>query len=228
MDIKNDLVSEIERACEFLNKILFDNKIQPFQIAIQTKKKVAIKWQTDIETLVIGAEFLQLEFNDLLGVLLHELIHISNYQRGIVDVTINQYHNKRFLELANEIGLVVIKHKTQGWGITSTIFPRNIIEKSYIKRPLKKAILRRNKAFEELNFNKKIINEARIEFQNKIKHERPVKTFFLKYECNCSPPHNSIRSGRRPDGPNALNIQCLNCRSEFVCVTDLSSASGEE
>lgn len=226
MEVKNNLIQEIERSCDFLNKALFDNKIQPFQIAIQIKKKVAIKWQPDTETLLIGVDFLHLEYNDILNVLLHELIHILNYQRGIVDVTINQYHNKKFLEVANEIGLIVIKHKTQGWGITSTVFPRNIIEKSYIKRPLKKAIFRRNKAFEDLNFDKKTIDEARIELQNRIKHERPAKVFFLKYECNCAPPHNSIRSGRRPDGPNALNIQCLNCRSEFECVSDLSI--GEE
>ena len=227
MEYKSDLVSEIERACDHLNKILFEYKIEPFQIAIQIKKKVAIKWQSDIETLVIGAEFLQLEFNDLLGILLHELIHILNYQHGIVDVTINQYHNKKFLEVANQVGLVVIKHKTQGWGITSTVFPRNITEKAYIKRPLKKSILLRNKAFEDLNLNKKIINDSRIELQNRIKHEKPVKTFFLKYECNCSPPHNSIRSGRRPDGPNPLDIQCMNCRSKFVCVSDLLG-TGEE
>ena len=220
MDI-SPLISEIERASNLLNKLLFDDKIQPFQISIQIKKKVSIKWQVDIETLVIGVEFLQLEFNDILGVLLHELVHISNYQRGITDVTINQYHNKHFLASANQVGLVVIKHKTQGWGITSTVFPRNIVERAFIKRPLKNAIVRRNKVFQEIKLNEKLLTESRVDLQNRIKNEKPVKTFFLKYECNCAPPHNSIRSGRRPDGPNALNIQCMNCRSKFECVTDL-------
>ena len=219
----NTLIFEIERACNFLNKSLFENKIQLPQIAIQIKKKVSIKWQADIQTLIIGSEFLQLEFHDLLGVLLHELIHIFNFQRGVVDVTINQYHNKQFLTTANQVGLVVIKHKTQGWGLTSTIYPRNIIEKSFIKRPLKNAIARRNKVFEEINFNENIFNVSRVDLQNRIKNEKPVKTFFLKYECNCAPPHNSIRSGRRPDGPNALNIQCQNCRSQFECVTELAT-----
>ena len=220
MDI-SPLISEIERASNLLNKLLFDDKIQPFQISIQIKKKVSIKWQVDIETLVIGVEFLQLEFNDILGVLLHELVHISNYQRGITDVTINQYHNKHFLASANQVGLVVIKHKTQGWGITSTVFPRNIVERTFIKRPLKNVIVRRNKVFQEIKLNEKLLTESRVDLQNRIKNEKPVKTFFLKYECNCAPPHNSIRSGRRPDGPNALNIQCMNCLSKFECVTDL-------
>ena len=132
-----------------------------------------------------------------------------------------KYHNKHFLASANQVGLVVIKHKTQGWGITSTVFPRNIVERTFIKRPLKNVIVRRNKVFQEIKLNEKLLTESRVDLQNRIKNEKPVKTFFLKYECNCAPPHNSIRSGRRPDGPNALNIQCMNCLSKFECVTDL-------
>lgn len=215
------LIGEIERACNFLNQFLFDGKIQLPPIVIQTKKKVSIKWMVDVKNIVIGSEFLQLEFYDVLGVLLHELIHVANFQNGVIDVTINQYHNKHFLTLANKVGLVVIKHKTQGWGLTSIVYPRNITEKSYLKRPLKNAITRRNKAFTDINFNEKKFKDARLHLQAMIKNEKPVKTYFLKYECNCAPPHNSIRSGRRPDGPNALNIQCMNCRSQFECVTDL-------
>jgi hypothetical protein len=48
-----------------------------------------------------------------------------------------------------------------------------------------------------------------------LRDNRP-KQCFLKYICQCSPPHNSIRSGRRPNGPHALHIQCLMCGANFV------------
>jgi hypothetical protein len=189
--------------------------------SVQYKKKVSLRWTPDIEGVVIGSDFLKLEYGEIPCALLHEMIHISNYQCGDVDVTANQYHNKHFLQVALEVGLVVIKHKTQGWAITSTTYPRNVVERIYIKKPNKEAIKRRNDIFDEISIDKTIFKLARAEIRERIKSEKPTKTFFLKYQCNCPPPHNSIRSGRRPDGPNALNIQCLNCRSQFECVTDL-------
>lgn len=215
------LINELEKAISVFNHSLFDNKLEPIKIALQTKRKVSLKWVPELESLVIGSEFISIGVSEIPGILLHELIHISNYQRGIVDVTTNQYHNKNFLQLALDVGLVVIKHKTQGWAITSTFYPRNVVDVYNIKRPSKDAITKRNTAFGLINLDKNSLKESRNEIRDRVKLEKPPKTYFLKYECQCPPPHNSIRSGRRPDGRNALNIQCLDCQSNFECVTDL-------
>jgi len=215
------LIAELERIFGVLNQALFGGELEPVSFAFQPKKKVSLRWMPDVEGMVIGADFSKLEYGEIPGVMLHEMIHISNQQKGLPDVTTNQYHNKNFLELALEVGLVVIKHKTQGWAITSTVYPRNVVERIYIKRPNKEAIRRRNDAFDSIVMDKAIFKAGRADMRERVKSEKPTKTYFLKYQCNCPPPHNSIRSGRRPDGPNALNIQCQNCRSHFECVTEL-------
>lgn len=220
-DAKLPLIAELEQAFQVINEVLFEGKLKPVPIVVQTKRKVSLRWSPDSESIIIGSDFPKLEYAEIPGVFLHELIHVANHQRGVVDVTTNQYHNKHFLECALQVGLVVIKHKTQGWAITSTVFPRNVVERVFIKRPNKDAVTRRDTAFGKLNIDKAAYRGGRAEVRERIKQEKPPKTYFLKYQCNCPPPHNSIRSGRRPDGPNALNIQCLNCRSQFECVTDL-------
>lgn len=215
------MINEFQRIYQHLNKSLFSNKLKPITIAIQVKKKVALRWFSDSETLIIGSEFLELEYNQIPATLLHEMVHIYNFQRDVTDVTINQYHNKFFLQTATEIGLIVIKHKTQGWSITSTFYPRNVVERIFVKRPSKEAIQKRELAFSTVAVDKNIFKAGKREIISKMKSERPAKTYFLKYECQCPAPHNSIRSGRRPDGPNALNIRCENCESLFECVTEL-------
>jgi len=216
-----NLIAELERIFDVLNQALFGGKLEPVNFALQPKKKVSLRWMPDIEGMVVGADFSKLEYGEILAAMLHEMIHVANQQKGLPDVTTNQYHNKNFLQAALEVGLVVIKHKTQGWAITSTVYPRNVVERVFIKRPNKDAVRRRNDAFDSITMDKAILKAGRADIRERIKSQKPTKTYFLKYQCNCQPPHNSIRSGRRPDGPNALNIQCLNCRSQFECVTEL-------
>jgi len=221
MNPQLNFILELERAFDHLNKKLFDGKLAKVQFSIQTKKKTVMRWSPEIDSIAIGVDIVKLEFGEILAVLLHEMIHVSNHQNGTLDVTTNQYHNKYFLQKALAVGLVVIKHKTQGWAITGTIFPRNVVERVYVKKPFKENVTNRFNAFNSIELDKTAYKNLQANIREKIKLEKPTKTFFLKYQCNCLPPHNSIRSGRRPDGPNALNIQCLNCRSQFECVTEL-------
>lgn len=217
----NLFISELERAFDHLNKSLFDGKLTSVPFSIQIKKKIVIRWSPEIDSISIGMDVTKLEFGEILVALLHEMIHIANHQAGLPDVTTNQYHNKYFLQQALKVGLVVIKHKTQGWAITGNVFPRNVVERVFIKRPAKENQKARVDAFNSIELDKSAYKDFQADIRDKIKLEKPTKTYFLKYQCNCPPPHNSIRSGRRPDGPNALNIQCQDCRSQFECVTDL-------
>ena len=227
-----DITPEIGRVYEVLNSRLFEGKLKPVKIEIQPRKKVALRYFSESETLVIGSDFTNLKHgapgHEILTALLHEMIHIRNHQNGVVDCTTNQYHNKNFLQSALAVGLVVIKHKTQGWAITTTIYPRNVVDRDYIRKPQKEATLSLMEVFNSIKLDKSICKNARTAIRMKLKEEKPTKNYFLKYVCNCHPPHNSIRSGRRPDGPNALHIQCLDCRSTFVCATELDPVEDDE
>ena len=214
------LYLEFQEAFQTLNKQLFENSLVPIGFLVQPKKKFAIKYDKDQNVVFIGGEFTKLDRSDILPQLLHEMIHIFFSQSGIEDVTANQYHTiKYFLIKALSVGLVVIKHKSQGWSITSPVSPRNVVEKEFVKIPEKSAVALRVAAFNSISLDKNIIAKVQSEIKQITQKEKPSKTFFLKYVCNCPPPHNSFRSGRRPDGVNALNIVCMNCRSRFECVS---------
>lgn len=212
---------ELEKAFNLFNKSLFAGRLEPVGFSIQSKKKVGIRWSSESGTIVIGSDVPKLDLSEIPGVLLHEMIHVANHQENLVDVKANQYHNKYFLHCALDVGLVVIKHKTQGWAITGTLVPRNVVEQVYLKKPTKENAKRLSETFGKLELDKSAFKALQSEIRQKLRVEKPPKTYFLKYQCNCPPPHNSIRSGRRPDGANALNIQCQNCRSKFECVTSL-------
>jgi hypothetical protein len=213
------LCLEFQEAFQTLNQ-LFENSLAPVCFLVQPKRKFAIKYDKDQNIVFIGGEFAKLDRCDILPQLLHEMIHIFFSQSGIEDVTANQYHTiKYFLTKALSVGLVVIKHKSQGWSITSPVSPRNVVEKEFVKIPEKFAVALRVAVFNSISLDKNIISKVQSEIKQITQKEKPSKTFFLKYVCNCPPPHNSFRSGRRPDGANALNIVCMNCHSRFVCVS---------
>lgn len=224
-DTNEDFISDLKLAFDVMNKRLFDNKLKNVDFIVRNKKKVGLRWIVENNAIVIGSDFLNVEFEEILSILLHEMVHIDNFQANIVDVTDNQYHNKKFLAIASQKGLVLIKHKTQGWSITSTFVPRNVVNKLHCKKPTKQQLALRIETFQSITLNRLKYRELQREIREKIKQEKPAKTYFLKYECNCLPPHNSIRSGRRSDGPNALNICCLNCNSNFKCVENFDKES---
>jgi hypothetical protein len=134
-----------------------------------------------------------------------------NFKRGVVDCRANQYHNKEFVTVASKVGLVCVRHRSQGWVTTLETSNSNAI------MPQVSAIQHRSKVFNDVNLDKGILRRAKIYFGQLSKRNRQA-IYFLKYECQCPPPHNSIRSGRRPDGEHPLNIMCLDCKGMFNCV----------
>jgi hypothetical protein len=212
-------IRELERTFQILNAELFSGNLKRPEFLMQPRKKVSLKY-ADTGHLVIGQQFKDVEYAELPVLMLHEMIHISNLQKGIVDCGANEYHKKEFLNIALKLGLFVIKHKTQGWAITTTTYPRNVVEPDSVRQPTPQAIQHLESVLDRIKFDKAVFREGRSDIANKSRGEKRPKNYFLKYICNCPPPHNSIRSGRRPDGPNALNIRCMNCNSNFVCVEE--------
>lgn len=74
--------------------------------------------------IMMGAEGLRREPRQVLATLIHEAAHGLAHARGIKDTSRDgKYHNKRFRDLAEELGLQVESDKTRGH--TKTSLPEN-------------------------------------------------------------------------------------------------------
>lgn len=73
-----------------------------------------------VAELFIGGEGLAMGAVDVLGTLLHEAAHGVAFTRGIKDTSrAGAYHNTRFKQLGEELGLQIDRHPTIGWSTTS-------------------------------------------------------------------------------------------------------------
>lgn len=210
------IIKELARMYRVFNKEFFDNALATPKFAIEPNRKFAFRYDANADVLQIGAGAANLGVGDFQTAFLHELVHTSNAQQGISDLTANQYHNKNFLDLALAVGLICIRHKNQGWSITTTVYPRNVVDSSSVRKPEEATATRRREIFEKNRPDQSTLRQFRSRIKS-LKQDRTSKTFQLKYVCGCPPPHNSIRSGRRPDGANPLRIQCHDCGEDFVC-----------
>lgn len=82
-------------------------------------------WQNgkqQVNEITITAEHLQSGFYPAIRTLIHEMVHHVNDLLGVKDVSSNQYHNRKFADLAETIGLVV-EHGQNGFGHTPDMTP---------------------------------------------------------------------------------------------------------
>jgi hypothetical protein len=81
------------------------------------------RWQVagaDRHEVLVGGEGLQRGPTDVLGTLLHEAAHGLAQARGIQDTSRQgRYHNRRYAQLARELGLEVASVKPIGWSATT-------------------------------------------------------------------------------------------------------------
>ncbi len=84
-----------------------------------------IRWKTRkaadslFHEVVVVAEHLDRTAEDVFETLVHEAAHAMNFDRGIHDCSpTSQYHNTRFKEAAEELGLEVAKVSNYGWAYT--------------------------------------------------------------------------------------------------------------
>jgi hypothetical protein len=84
-----------------------------------------LRWRPNTEgdvgffhEVVVVAEHMNREPNDILETLIHEAAHAQNFNRGIKDCSKNQYHNRKFKVAAEELGLVVHQVKHYGFAYT--------------------------------------------------------------------------------------------------------------
>jgi hypothetical protein len=107
-----------------------------------------------------------------------------------------------------------------------------VSKKTICELPNKAINKLREEIFQQLatEMNKAVLKKVKKEIASLPR--KSDKSYTLKYECGCEPPHNSIRSGRRPDGPNPLNAMCMDCLTYYKCVEPVrkgvSSGGGNE
>lgn len=212
------IVPELKKMFKAFNHEFFDNELLMPKFTVESNRKFAFRFDSEGDIFMVGSEAANLGIADFQALFLHEMVHVSNAQDGIADVTANQYHNKSFLELALSVGLICIRHKNQGWSITTIVYPRNVVDENSIRTPSAETIEHRKSVFFHHRLEQSILRSFRTKMKQ-VQNNRSSKTYFLKYVCGCPPPHNSIRSGRRPDGSHPLNIRCSDCGKLFNCVS---------
>lgn len=122
-------VGYFEKIYRALNADKFNNELEMPMITIQSSKGAyghvtcARVWNRKDEQcfeLNIGAEYLNRPIENVVSTILHEMVHIYNLMHDIQDCSRNNtYHNKRFKEKAEEVGLHIEYDKKIGWSITS-------------------------------------------------------------------------------------------------------------
>jgi len=71
-----------------------------------------------LHEVVVSAEYLNRDPEDVVETLVHEAAHAMNFARGIKDCSKNQYHNRHFKAGAEELGLEVKQMEHYGWAHT--------------------------------------------------------------------------------------------------------------
>lgn len=122
-------IAELERAFrEFASLLFKQQKLELPAITIQAAgRKAAAGWfshnrwgsaDASISEINLCAEMLASGVEVIAEILIHEMVHYANAVAGVRDCSANQYHNKRFRDLAESVGLHVEKGK-RGWAYTS-------------------------------------------------------------------------------------------------------------
>ena len=122
-------VGYLEKMYRQLNADMFNGELVTPMITIQstphsyghvTCGKVWKRKDEQTYELNIGAGTLDRPIENVVSTLLHEMVHIYNMMNDIQDCSRgNTYHNKKFKEKAESVGLRIDYDKRIGWSITS-------------------------------------------------------------------------------------------------------------
>lgn len=196
--------SELNSVAKNLNEKFFEGEMEVPSFEVNLKRKTFFHYDQKRNVLVVGKSLQDTDDNVIISEMIRQFILIYNHQKDICNYPQGEYHNTSFKEKALQIGFNVIKIEKKGWaGICLDEEGKDLENR------------KRLKLFFE-SFGKDYFKKFRNGIIEMSKN-KTNKQFFIKYQCKCSPPHNSIRSGRRPSSKYKLNIKCLNCNSSFVC-----------
>lgn len=135
MNVVGIALEELYRIFAILNKDKFDGKLPEPVITIQKTRMNAYGWftpdrtwrdknneesdETSYNEINIDPRWFNVRTPaDIAETLLHEMCHYYNRVNGVKDCN-GQVHNKKFKRVAEDVGLVVEKGKSVGFGYTS-------------------------------------------------------------------------------------------------------------
>lgn len=187
---------ELERIAKSLARDLFNITIPQFKLEISRKTP----FTDEVVHIAVGVGIIDLSSDEIFAGILHELVHIYNRINGVSDQTANRYHNQKFKNSAIRFGLHCEWDRNKGWYNTTLIDTLQ----SHIERQI------------DVSSWASCLSEGKRQLRRMVR-DRTRHPCFLKYVCKCPPPHNSIRSGRRPNGNHPPCIRCEVCGAVFVC-----------
>ena len=130
MDKMSQYVEYLERVFKIINSKYYNNFLPNAMITIQKTSKNVLGYITtanvwsckdskDLKEININSVNLNRSAVEICTTLAHEMVHLYNMECGINDVSNNgRYHNKRFKEQAEKVGLLVEKRDVIGWSVT--------------------------------------------------------------------------------------------------------------
>lgn len=123
------VIEELESLFSSFNTRFFESKLEKPVITVSPDHtRGAYGWCTGWKAWQDGAkeggyyeinlcaEYLNRNFEETCGTLLHEMVHLQNLQDGVQDTSRSgTYHNKKFKDTAEAHGLTVEKGDKYGW-----------------------------------------------------------------------------------------------------------------
>jgi hypothetical protein len=111
------------------------------------------------------------------------------------------------------VGLIVVCHKTRGWGITFSD-PDAADGAEKVLHPKPQAADRRAHLYAKVDISPQAVADYQQELRE-VLDQKPTKQFQFKYVCRCKSPI-IVRVGRRPDGTKPFDATCAYCNTKFV------------
>lgn len=131
MKFNEEIHRELNKLFGLINNRFYLNALPNANILIQSAgaKRNTLGWITVNQVwkikdnqyyeIAITAEHLNRPFYEVVGTLMHEMVHLHNLVNEIKDTSGTEYHNKRFRDVAETKGLVITYAKRIGWSVTT-------------------------------------------------------------------------------------------------------------
>lgn len=210
----------LEYAYDVLNEIYFNNELLPIAITIMSSPRtnahftVGRVWRAENERLHeinISAEHLDRPIENVVGSLLHEMVHWYCHLNGLQDTSQNgRYHNKVFKTEAEKRGLRISYAKYIGYSVTEpTEELVEVIRSHNIEKPMDINRDGVRGVFVGIGGDDNSSNGTGATGVDTGTVQKP-KSSTRKYMCpKCG---NNFRATKN------LNVLCLDCMTEYVKV----------
>lgn len=208
------MLESLSEAYRRLNEMLFEGRLPDPELSVQGRESFVLAFKTP-NRIVVGGGCRDASLSQALDELVHCMIHIDHDRSGINDHTANQYHNLKFRDAAIDFGFYVVCRKSRGWcELRSRSSDIQSFGEGECVRPSREENARLvrvlSKAVEGMDLTAELSQQVR-----RTKALNVPRQTQLKYVCKCPSPHNSIRSGRHPEGKHPLDVTCNACGSKF-------------